>query len=409
MKWKVRKSVLSGTIEVPASKSHTIRAILIASLAEGESVIKKPLLTGDGYSALNAAKALGAKVEEREDGLHIWGVAGKPKLAEYCDMGNSGTGLNMFSAAAALGDTPIRFDGDASLRSRPVGSLLAALEKLGAKVEYHGEKGIIPIGRPPFTICGKINGGSVEIDGNNSQYLSSLLLVSPLLGNPNKISLKSLFERPYVEMTLRWLDKMDVKYSADFEKLEFCVEGNQKYSPVNETITGDFSSATFSAVGRAITGGNVDIRNLDFSDTQGDKGVFELIEKNLYEIDLNSMPDALPALSVWATKRELPTKIFNVAQARIKETDRIKVMSEELTKMAAKIEEKPDGMLIFPSKLNGAELSGHHDHRIVMALALAGMIAEGETIIDTAEAAAITYPSFVEDFRKLGANIEVID
>ena len=404
MKWKVKKSVLNGIIEVPASKSHTIRAILIAALADGESIIRKPLLTGDGYSALNAAKAFGAKVEECQDGLHITGIAGKPKLAEILDMGNSGTGLNMFTAASALSDTPIRFDGDASLRSRPMGSLLSALEKLGAKVEYHGE-----VGKPPFTICGKIKAGEVEVAGNNSQYLSSLLLVAPFLEGKTTITLKSLFERPYVEMTLRWLDKMGVKYSADWENLVFSVEGNQKYLPINETITGDFSSATFSAVGRALTGGNVDIRNLDFSDSQGDKGVFEVIEKNSDTIDLNAMPDSLPALSVLATKKDFATTICNVAQARIKETDRIKVMTEELTKMGAKIEEKPDGMIIFPSKLHGAQVSGHHDHRIVMALALAGMVAEGETIIDTAEAAAVTYPTFVEDFRKLGADIEVID
>jgi 3-phosphoshikimate 1-carboxyvinyltransferase len=187
----------------------------------------------------------------------------------------------------------------------------------------------------------------------------------------------------------------------------FRVERNQKYSPINETITGDFSSATFSAVGMALTGGKIDIRNLDFSDSQGDKGVFEIIEKKSAKIDLNAMPDALPALSVLATKAENPTTIFNVAQARIKETDRIKVMTEELSKMGAKIEEKPDGMIIYPSKLHGAQVSGHDDHRIVMALALAGMVADGETIIDTAEAAAVTYPTFVEDFRKLGANIEI--
>jgi len=404
MKWKVRKSTLNGTIEIPASKSHTIRAILIASLADCESIIKKPLLTGDGYSALNAAKAIGAKVEEREDGLHIWGVAGKPKLAETCDMGNSGTGLNMFTAAAALGNTPIRFDGDDSLRSRPVGSLLSALEKLGAKVEYHGEQG-----KPPYTICGPIHASKVEVAGNNSQYLSSLLLVAPFLDDKITIKVKDLAEVPYVKMTLWWLDKMNIKYSANFEKSEFSITGNQKYSPIDETITGDFSSATFSAVGRDLTNGNVDIRNIDFSDPQGDKGVFEIIEKKLSDIDLNSMPDALPALSVWATTAKTPTRIFNVAQARIKETDRISCMTKELTKMGAKIEEKEDGMIIYPSKLHGAKVSGHNDHRIVMALALAGMIADGETIIDTAEAAAVTYPTFVEDFRKLGANIEVIE
>ena len=420
MEWKVKKSTLNGTLEIPASKSHTIRALLISALADGKSVVKKPLLTGDGYTALNAVKAIGAKYENKEDGLHIFGIGGKVNLEKVVDMENSGTGLNLFCAAAATGTTPIRFDGDSSLCSRPMESLLGALEKLGAKVEYHGD-----FGKPPFTLCGKINGGSVEITGNNSQYLSSLLLVGPLLERKIEISLKSLFERPYVKMTLWWLDKMGIKYSADFDNLKFSVEGNQKYSPINETIAGDFSSATFSAVGAALTKGKLDIRNIDFSDPQGDKGVFEIIEKmgatvqktqtgaivsrsgdlNGLDIDLNAMPDALPAISVLATQATGPVKIFNVAQARIKETDRISAMNAELTKMGAKIEEFDDGMVIYPSKLTGAKVSGRGDHRIVMSLALAGMAADGETVVDTAEAAAVTYSTFKDDFNNVGANI----
>jgi 3-phosphoshikimate 1-carboxyvinyltransferase len=207
MKWKVNKSVLNGIIHVPASKSHTIRALLIASLADGESVIKKPLLTGDGFSAINAAKAIGAKIEQKEDNLYILGAGKNVTLANSVNMENSGTGTNMFTAAAALGNTPILFDGDESLRSRPVGSLLSALETLGASVQYIGEKG-----KPPFTICGKIHGSSVEIDGNNSQYLSSLLLIAPLLESKTQIKIKTLFKRPYVKMTLWWLDKMKIKY-----------------------------------------------------------------------------------------------------------------------------------------------------------------------------------------------------
>ena len=421
MKWKVKKSPpLNGIIEVPASKSHTIRALLIASLANGESVIKKPLLTGDGYSALNAAKAIGAKIENKNDGLHIFGVSGKVTLEKSVNMENSGTGTNMFAAAAALGNTPIRFYGDESLCSRPVESLLSALEKLGAKIEYHAQ-----FGKPPFTVCGKITGSKVEIAGNNSQYLSSLLLTAPLLEKKTEISLNSLFERPYVKMTLWWLDKMKIKYSADFENLRFSVEGNQQYSPFCETIAGDFSSATFSAVAAALTKGNIDIRNIDFSDPQGDKEIFEIIEKmgaNVkktqtgaivsrsgdlrgLEIDLNAMPDALPAIAVLATQAKSTVKILNVAQARIKETDRISAMSAELAKMGAKIEETPDGMIIYPSKLYGAKVSGRNDHRIVMSLALAGMVADGETIIDTAQAASVTYPSFKEDFCAIGADI----
>jgi 3-phosphoshikimate 1-carboxyvinyltransferase len=423
MKWKVKKSVLNGIIEVPTSKSHTIRALLIASLADGESIIKKPLLTGDGFSALNAAKALGAKIEIKDDGLHIFGVAKNLKLAKSVNMENSGTGTNMFAAAAALGETPITFDGDNSLRSRPMESLLSALEKLGAKVEYHGK-----FGRPPFTICGKIHSGTVEIAGNNSQYLSSLLFTAPLLDGDTKICLKSLAERPYVEMTLWWLDKMKIKYRADFENLQFFVEGGQKYSAINETISGDFSSATFSAVGAALTGGKIDVRNIDFGDPQGDKEVFKIIEKmgakvektqngavvsrnrdlQGSQINLNAMPDALPALAVLAVLAKEPTKIYNVEQARIKETDRISLMTRELSKMGAKVEELPDGMIIYPSKLHGAQVSGCGDHRAVMALTLAGFIADGETIVDTAEAADVTYPSFKDDFSAIGGNIEVL-
>jgi 3-phosphoshikimate 1-carboxyvinyltransferase len=126
------------------------------------------------------------------------------------------------------------------------------------------------------------------------------------------------------------------------------------------------------------------------------------------EIDLNAMPDALPAIAVLATQAQSPTKIYNVAQARIKETDRILAINEELTKMGVKIEELTDGMIVYPSKLSSANVNGRGDHRIVMALALAGMVADGETIIDTAEAAQVTYPSFAKDFADIGANIEEI-
>jgi 3-phosphoshikimate 1-carboxyvinyltransferase len=340
-------------------------------------------------------------------------------------MQNSGTGTNMFTVAAALGNAEILFDGDNSLRSRPMGSILSAVETLGAKVKYLGE-----IGKPPYVIKGPIRGGEVKIDGNNSQYLSSLLLVAPLLDGKTRIVLDSLFERPYVEMTLWWLDRMKIKYIADFNRLEFVVDGNQRYFPFDETVAGDFSSATFPAVAAILTDRRrIDIHNIDFSDPQGDKQIFALIEKMganvqktpdgaiVYrdnelqglEIDLNSMPDALPAVSVLATQANCATKIHNVAQARIKETDRIAIMTKELTKMGAKIEELYDGMIIYPSKLHAASVSGHDDHRIVMALSLAATVADGETVIDTAEAANVTYPNFADDFRKLGADIETVD
>jgi 3-phosphoshikimate 1-carboxyvinyltransferase len=194
-------------------------------------------------------------------------------------------------------------------------------------------------------------------------------------------------------------------------------------------IPADFSGATFAACAAAITGAALTLTGLDFSDPQGDKGVFEVLQRmgaavihgpdgvtvrqdaalRGRTIDLNAMPDALPALAIVACAAEGETRFVNVAQARIKETDRIAVMKEELAKMGAAVTEHEDGLTIRHSALKGKQVSGHDDHRVVMALALAGMIAEGETVIDTAEAAAVTYPTFVEDFRKIGAKIETLE
>lgn len=426
MKWSVGQSTLEGVISIPPSKSHTIRALLIATLASGKSIIRKPLITGDGASALGAAKSLGAKIEPIEDGITITGIGGNfDKGNELLDLGNSGTGTNLFASAAALGTRKRRFDGDNSLRSRPFKPVLDSLAQLGAS--YSLEQ----TGRDlPFTIQGPLKGGETKVNGVSSQFLSSILLSSPLIRNGNTTChVFNLHEIPYVELTLWWLKKQCIifEYNQDFS--EFHIPGNQQYKPFDLSVPSDFSSATFAAVGAAISSRHVTLKGLDFSDPQGDKGVFDIlksmgvvIENNENGtvvsqgtkikgkiIDLNSMPDALPALSVLACVAEGETRFVNVAQARIKETDRIAVMREELSKMGADITELPDGLIVRQSKLKGTIVKGHDDHRVVMALALAGMIADGKTIIETAEAADVTYPSFVEDFRKIGADITLIE
>ncbi len=420
MKWTVKRSALSGAISIPASKSHTIRALLIATLAEGTSRILRPLTSGDGESALIAAKAFGAQITESNDELTIEGIGATPKPTAEIFMGNSGTGTRLFTTAAALTERSVTFDGDSSLRSRPMLPLLKAIETLGGSYSCAEREGYLP-----FTVQGPVKGGEVTVDGTTSQYLSSLLLTAPLLENDTVISVTNLNEKPYVEMTLWWLDKMGIRYESDMDAGEFTVFGSQSYEPINEEIAGDFSSATFSAVAAAITGGPITVSNIDFTDPQGDKGVFEIVEKmgvskkensdgtvtlsanklEGIEIDLNAMPDALPALAVLGTVAEGETRLVNVAQARIKETDRITVMCTELSKMGADIEELPDGLIIRKSALTGAEVHGHDDHRIVMALSLAGMIADGLTTVDTVEAAAVTYPTFDDDFKALGAQI----
>lgn len=426
MKWRVNRSALEGTIVTPSSKSHTIRALLIATLADGVSTIEDALLEGDGKSALDAAVALGAEIEVKNDGtLVLKGIGGDfSKGKEDIFMGNSGTGTRLFTSAAALGEKKRVFDGDSSLRSRPMKPLLDALKELGAHYEIKSENGHIP-----YSIKGPLKGGETTVDGLTSQYLSSLLLTAPLIENDTVVNVLNLHEKPYVKITLWWLDKMGIKYEESDDMSTYKIFGSQKYNTINSRIPGDFSSATFGAVAALVTKTKLKIDNIDFTDPQGDKEVFTCIEKfggivergdgfalvdgrgslKGCEIDLNTMPDALPALSVLGCLVDGETRLVNVKQARIKETDRIAVMHEELTKLGADIEELEDGLVIRNSKLKGAKVNGHDDHRVVMALALAGMVADGETEVDTAEAAAVTYPTFAKDFINIGAKIIVED
>jgi len=425
MLWKVKKSNLTGTLHIPPSKSHTIRALLIASITQGESIIYNALLQGDGESALEASKGLGVQHTISNGTISVNGIGpeysnGKSNIF----VGNSGTSARLFTSVAALGSKPRTFDGDDSLRSRPMKPLLQSLADLGGHYSIHQNDRDIP-----FTIYGPLKGGETTINGITSQYLSSLLFTAPLLPMDTCIHVENLHEKPYVEITLWWLRKMNINYKISDNFSTFHIFGNQKYYPIQQTVPGDFSSATFGAVAAVLTRSKIKLENIDFSDPQGDKEIFTILENmgvlvdrqhssavvtggeipQGIEIDLNANPDALPAFAVLGCFSEGITSIVNVRQARIKETDRIKVMKMELSKMGARIEELDDGLRIYHSKLTGCNVCGHHDHRVVMALALAGMIADGETIIETAESADITYPGFVADFKNIGANIDQIN
>ncbi|OGV50544.1 MAG: 3-phosphoshikimate 1-carboxyvinyltransferase [Lentisphaerae bacterium GWF2_52_8] len=417
MKLKVTPSRVNGTISVPGSKSHSIRAVAIACMASGESVIRAPLISEDTISCVKAARAFGAEISMEDGVWRVKGTGGKlhdPK--QILDMGNSGTSLRIFSGLAATAPFPVRFDGDSSLRTRLMAPLLSGIEQLGAKTSSTN-------GKCPLSIHGPMHGGSAEIEGNSSQFVSAMLFAAPLLAGNTKIHVSNLNEKPYVEITIDWLRKQEIQFanSPDFSFFEF--KGGQQYKPFSMSIPADFSTATFPLVAAAVTRGKVRIMNLDFSDRQGDKAVFEhlahmgavvergpewtevFLDHGLHgvQLDLNATPDALPALAVAACFAEGRTILGNVPQARIKETDRIACMTRELRKMGAQITELQDGMIIDGSPMRGADLESHGDHRIAMALAIAGLAAEGESRINAAECAAVTYPDFVADFQKIGA------
>jgi 3-phosphoshikimate 1-carboxyvinyltransferase len=420
---KLRSSAshLSGEISIPASKSHTIRAVAIAAVARGVSVLRNPLMSDDARSAINGAREIGASVEL---GAHwqIRGIGGAPDATcQHIDVGNSGTSLRILTGLCALGDHPVTFDGDKSIRQRPMQPLLSALENLGATVVESRD------GKCPFTILGPIKGGTTRVSGISSQFLTALLIACPLAPGDSEINVENLNEKPYVEITLDWLRRLGIRFEQ--RGLDwFRIMGGQHYPAFERHVPADFSSATFPLCAAAITGSRILIKGLDFEDHQGDKAVFTYLKQmgmqfnhtaegimvaggslKGIDIDMNSTPDALPAMAVTACFAEGTTRLLNVPQARLKECDRIAATTSELRKMGGNIEELSDGLIIHRSRLQGTEVHGYEDHRMVMSLAIAGMAAAGRTIVDTAESASVTYPAFVEDMRNLGADLTLLN
>ena len=333
MNISVRKSKIAGQVEIPGSKSHTIRAVFLASLASGTSTIKMPLVSEDTIACLRAASVLGAWIKRGDD--TVWRISGTGghllQPARVIDMGNSGTGLRLFAAMAALGNFKIRFDGDDSLRTRKMKPLLDALSAMGALTESAS-------GQCPLSVTGPVDGREVMVDGKTSQYLSALLLLAPMLKNDTTIHVDNLNERPYVLMTVEWLKRQKIEVEFDEKMTRFKVPGGRKYQPFTAVIPVDFSTASFPLLAAAITGGEVKIPNLDFSDMQGDKAVFDHFASmgvkithgshfttvkgprklKAFDLDLNATPDALPVLAVAAACADGVSYLRNVPQARIK-------------------------------------------------------------------------------------------
>lgn len=417
---KVGKSEVWGGVEAPPSKSYTHRAIVIGSLGR-YATIEKPLLSADTLATAGACQALGAAVAVREGRVEIAGVIGRPRVPDdVVDAANSGTTLRLGMSMAALADGATVFTGDASLRSRPNGPLIKALNDLGAicfSTRYDG--------RAPIVVQGPMRGGEIFIDGGiSSQFISSLLISSPFARRDTTINVKGqLKSKPYVEVTLEMMEKAGVKVSTDFR--EFRVECFQEYALPSYRVPGDFSSASYVLAAGALAG-RAEVSNL-FESRQGDAAILEYLlamganvhwdrekgtvtvergELQGIDVDAGATPDLVPTLAVLGACAKGTTRITNAAHVRYKETDRLKAMAEELRKMGAGIVEKPDGLEITGGRLRGANVAGHDDHRIVMALAIAGLAADGTTSIDTAEAVDISYPGFFGDLRRIGGKVE---
>lgn len=423
MKRTIHPGAVSGSVRIPGSKSHTIRALLIASMAGGESLIRQPLDSSDTRSALELCRAFGAEIEGDADPWRVRGTGGRVRGARI-DVGNSGTALYLAAALAASSPEQVFFDGDDQIRRRSAGPLLEALRALGAEVAEEGRPGCAP-----FSVKGPMTGGTVSIECPTSQYLSALLLAAPLApaGSVTEIHVPLLYERPYAEMTLRWLDEQGIAYRR--RELEwFEIPGGQRYRPFDRAIPADFSSATFFFCAAAVSGCSLTLEGLDLADSQGDKMVLPVLEEMGCDVrpsgrgieitapegglrggtfDLNAIPDALPALAAAACFARGETRLVNVPQARIKETDRIAVMAAELSALGADVSELPDGLVVRGGDtpgLRGGAVRGHGDHRVIMAASIAALGAEGPVTIDDDGAVAVTFPGFfhmLESIRKV--------
>ena len=391
-----------------------------ASLAEGTSRIEQPLDSADAQAVVRAYRALGAEIDQSADVWIVRGTGGRlTPPDDVVDVGNSGTTLRVaIGSAALLTGGQATFTGDAQIQRRPLGPLLQSINDLGGSAVSTRGNGCAPV-----TVSGRLGGGRTSIEAVTSQYLSSLLMAAPLADGDSVIDVPLLNEQPYVHMTLAWLDRLGIRLERD-ELRQFRVPGGQTYACLNCRVPADFSSATFF-LGAGVLGDNdIVLRGLDMSDAQGDKAVVDYLRQmgarididaesirvrpgslTGCEIDLNATPDALPMMAVVGCFAQGRTALVNVPQARLKETDRIAVMAAELQRMGATVTEQPDGLVVEQSDLRGTEVNGHDDHRVVMALAVAGCAIEGETRIRTAEAVNVTFPTFADCMTSLGADI----
>jgi 3-phosphoshikimate 1-carboxyvinyltransferase len=407
---------IDGTVKAPPSKSYTHRAFIIASLAEGVSIIKDPLYSEDTLASLNSCIALGSNVKKHKTYCEIIGVHGKPKTPKnVLDLKNSGTTLRIITSVASLTDGYTVLTGDKSLRSRPMQNLLDALIPLGVSAFSTRNNG-----KPPIIIRGGFKGGKTCINGNvSSQYISSILMAAPYAETNVDLHIKGDFiSKPYVDMTLDIMKKFKVDVNYDRAGKSFHIEP-QIYRSRDYSVEGDYSSASYLIAAAASLNSDLTVQNLPNNSKQGDKQILEIVKdmgsevkvKNNevkiqgqgilkgIEVNLQNAPDLLPTVAALGAMAEGTTTIKGVEHARFKETDRIHTCAIELSKLGVSVTEKSDG-LIIRGGVHGGAVKSHMDHRLAMAFYIIGLKV-GNIIIEDASVYNISFPNFPKIMQKL--------
>ncbi len=420
---------LDGHITVPGSKSITNRALLLAALADGTSRLKGGLESDDTVVMRAALRDMGIDVLTESSGdpagdPETWRVTGHGGRFEPpghpLDCGNSGTTVRFLTAALTLADSAIVVDGNARMRQRPISDLVSCLRGLGAELTIEGQADC-----PPVRVHGGgLPGGSTMIDGSrSSQYVSAVLQAAPYARNDVELAFKDgiIVSRPYIDLTLEVMRAFGASadWTAD-DRLR--VEAGRTYQPRDYTIEPDASSAAYPFCAAAIAGGRVSVSGVRPDSLQADFKILDLLERmgcrierendtvsvfgaeaplrSLGEIDMNDFPDAVLAYAVVAMFANGPTTITNVANLRIKETDRLAALETELRKLGAQAEAGPDWLRIEPGPMRGAEIETYDDHRMAMAFALAGLRVPGVVILDPG-CVSKTWPGYFDAFAAL--------
>ena len=408
---------LQATITVPGSKSYTNRALLIAGLTDGECRLEKPLVSDDTKHMIRALKAFGISVQEEKEAFIVSGRGGKLSTPEEdIFIGNAGTTMRFLTTFSALVPGKTRLDGDERMRQRPLADLLHCLTQMGVKaVSANGN------GCPPIDIAGgEVPGGEVQLAGDkSSQYLTSILLSAPYFKNDTCIHIQGdLTSKSYADITLDIMKTFGVSVINESYQ-RFKVKAGDRYNAQTYQVESDWSSASYFLAAAAVTGGEVTLTDINPHSVQGDAQFTSVLEKmgcrvekksNTLQIkgnplkgitiNMNNMPDAVQTLAVTALFAEGETVIQGIGNLRIKETDRILALANELTRLGAEVETGEDYLVIRPGDYRGAEIETYDDHRMAMSFAVAGLKIPGIRIKNP-PCVEKSFPDFFQRFANL--------
>ncbi|MBV6519294.1 MAG: 3-phosphoshikimate 1-carboxyvinyltransferase [Candidatus Brocadia sp.] len=410
---------IDAIVKVPGSKSYTNRALITTALADGTSTITNALFSDDTKYMASGLNILGIPVEEQQN-VNTFIVHGKggaiPARQANLFVGNAGTAMRFLTAMLTLGNGVYEIDGVTRMRQRPIQDLLDGLSQLGADVTSKNNDGC-----PPVMIRGKgLQGGLTVVKGDlSSQYFSALLMTSPYAKRDVIIEVKgNLVSKRYVDMTIALMRQ----FGADVENHEykrFIVKSGQRYRARNYEVEGDASGASYFFAAAAITGGKVRVVGIGNDSMQGDIHFVDVLKSmgcsvtwggNWIEvqggplrgidIDMGDMPDVVQTLAAVAVFAQGRTRVRNVKNMRIKETDRIAAVVNELRRMGISAVEYEDGFEIEPSLPRPAEIETYDDHRMAMSFALIGLRSHGIRIKNP-ECVAKTFPDYFQRLEAL--------